>query len=61
MTPADPFSRRRVLAGLGAVLATPVALALPTPAAAAPSEPAPECLASLVQEGELAYGDLMAR
>lgn len=59
--PSAPFSRRQVLIGLGAAVAAPAVLGPAAGAQAAPEEPRPECLASLVQEGELSYGDLMAR
>jgi hypothetical protein len=61
--------RRRVLAGLGALAAAPAVLtvtgALPSGAAAAAADAADdfdyECMADLVETGEVTRADLVAR
>ncbi len=57
-------SRRRLLAGLGAVAVAPVLLAVPDAAAAPEAPPVaaePECLADLIASGEVTRADLVAR
>lgn len=52
-------SRRRVLLGLGATAFVPAAVAA-LPAHADAAEPEPECLADLIESGEVTRADLLA-
>lgn len=67
--PPQTASRRRILAGIGAVIATPAIIAAsgtraeasPTEAAERPRTTTPECLSDLVAMGVVTDADFMAR
>lgn len=60
--PSYAASRRRLLAGLGAIIATPVALSATSSSAPAGAAPAlrAECLADLVEMGVVGRADFVA-
>jgi hypothetical protein len=54
-------SRRRVVLGLGATALVPVAVSALPARASAETDVEPECLADLIESGEVTRADLVAR